>query len=62
MFEWEVWWQLVHTGCLPSGIVVNFAPEEYVVAFSVFHVTGMLGTSESHVESIGGTLKSLPIQ
>ena len=38
---------------------MNFVPEDYVVAFSVFHVAGMLGASESHAESIGGTLKRL---
>ena len=57
LFDWHVWWQLVHTGCLPSVIVVNFVPEICVVAFSMFHFTGTLGTSESHTESIGGTLK-----
>ena len=47
----------MRTGCLPSGIVVNFVPEVYAVAFSVFHFAGMLGTWESHAEGIGGTLK-----
>ena len=42
---------------MPSGSVVNFVPEGYVVAFSVFHGTGVLGTSESHAESMGGKLK-----
>ena len=56
-FEWDVWWQLAHTGRLPSGIVVNFVPKKCVIAFSVCHLTGMLGSSESHAESIGGTLK-----
>lgn len=57
LFQWERWWQLVHTGCLPSGMVVNCVPEDYVGAFSVFHFTGMFGTSEAHAESVGSTLK-----
>jgi hypothetical protein len=49
----------VRIGRLPSGFVVNFVPEDDVDAISVSHFTGMLGASESHVESIGGTLKRL---
>ena len=56
-FQWELWWQAVHTGCLPNGIVINFVPQEYAAAFAVFHFTGMFGTSEADAESIGGTLK-----
>ena len=56
-FQWEMWWQLVHTGCLPTGVVLNFVPPEYAAAFTVFHFTGMFGTSEAHAESGGGTLK-----
>ena len=45
LFDWEVLWQLVHTGWLLAGIVVNFVPEDCVAAFSVFHFTCTLGTS-----------------
>ena len=56
-FQWELWWQAVHTGCLPNGTVINFVPQEYAAAFAVFHFTGMFGTSEADAESTGGTLK-----
>ena len=56
-FQWELWWQLVHTGCLPDGTVLDFVPPDYTAAFAVFHFTGMFGTSEADAESTGGTLK-----
>ncbi len=52
-----MWWQLVHTGCLPAGVVLNFVPPDYAAALTVFHFTGMFGTSDAHAESVGGTLK-----
>ena len=27
-FQWELWWQAVHTGCLPNGTVINFVPQD----------------------------------
>ena len=47
----------MHTGCLPTGVVLNFVPPDYAAAFTVFHFTGMFGTSEAHAESTGSTLK-----
>ena len=56
-FKWEAWWQIVHTGCLPNGIVVNCVPQDCAAAWAVFHFSGMFGTSEAFAESIGSTLK-----
>ena len=56
-FKREAWWQIVHTGCLPNGIVVNCVPQDCAAAWAVFHFLGMFGTSEAFVESIGSTLK-----
>ena len=56
-FKWEAWWQIVHTGCLPNGTVVNCVPQHCAAAWAVFHFSGMFGTSEAFAESIGSTLK-----
>jgi hypothetical protein len=56
-FKWEAWWQIVHTGCLPHGIVVHCVPQDCAAAWAVFHFSGMFGTSEAFAESIGSTLK-----
>jgi hypothetical protein len=56
-FKWEAWWQFVHTGCLPNGVVVNCVPQNCAAAWAVFHFSGMFGTSEAFAESIGGILK-----
>ena len=42
--QWKLSWQLVHTGCLPDGTVLDFIPPDYTAAFVVFHFTGMFGT------------------
>ena len=55
-FKWEAWWQIVHTGCLPNGIVVNCAPQDCAAAWAVFHFSGMFGKSDAFAESIGSTL------
>ena len=57
VFEWETFWQMVHTGRLPSGAVLDFVPDAYMAAFCVWHFSGMFGTSEAHAESIGSILK-----
>ena len=44
LFDWEVWWQLVHIGCLYCGIVANFVLEDCATAFSVLPFTIMIGT------------------
>ena len=48
---------MVHTGNLPTGVVLNFVPESCAAAFVAWHFTGMFGTSEAHAESMGSTLK-----
>ena len=56
-FKWETWWQIVHKGCLPNGVVVNCVPQDSAAAWAAFHFSGMFGTSEAFAESIGSTLK-----
>ena len=57
VFQWEVFWEIVHTGQLPSGAALDFAPDKYAAAFAVWHFAGMFGTSEAHAESMGNILK-----
>ena len=47
---------MVHTGKMPSGAVLDWAPDKCAAPFAVFHFSGMFGTSEAHAESVGSTL------
>ena len=58
IFQWEVFWVMVHTGKMPSGEVLDWAHDKCAASFAVFHCSCMFGTSEAHAESVGSTLKS----
>ena len=59
-FRWESWWQMCHTNkvCSSTGVrVVCFMPAGTEAAFNMFHVSGSLGLSEAHCESVASILK-----
>jgi hypothetical protein len=59
-FRWESWWQMCHTNkvCSSTGVrVVCFMPAGTEAAFHLWHVSGSVGLSEAHCESVASILK-----
>ena len=61
MFKWVALWGIVHTGCVPNGIVVSCVRQDRAVAWAVFHCSGMFGTVEALAESIGACSRGFPV-